>query len=153
MDALAFWASQSAAQTKSIYVEKNVAQSIKYTIGILQKNVSILKKRGCSQTVLVEGWGPQRLFHFQWHYDFITITILTYQYIPSSFKARPCPFILILSWFYPDIILILSRFYPDFILILSRFYPDFLKTHFIQILSRFYPNFWKYLDKIRIKSG
>ena len=39
----AFWAVQSAAQTKSIYVEKNVAQSIKYTIGILQKNVSILK--------------------------------------------------------------------------------------------------------------
>ena len=38
-------------------------------------------------------------------------------------------------------------------LILSRFYPDFLKTHFIQILSWFYPNFWKYLDKIRIKSG
>ena len=39
----AFWACQLAAQTKSIYVEKNVAQSIKYTIGILQKNVSILK--------------------------------------------------------------------------------------------------------------
>ena len=55
--------------------------------------------------------------------------------------------------FYPDFILILSRFYPDFIQILSRFYPDFLKTHFILILSRFYPNFWKYLDKIRIKSG
>ena len=55
--------------------------------------------------------------------------------------------------FYPDFILILSWFYLDFILILSRFYPDFLKTHFIQILSWFYPNFWKYLDKIRIKSG
>ena len=46
----AFWAVQLAAQTKSIYVEKNVAQSIKYTIGILQKNVSILKIRGCPQT-------------------------------------------------------------------------------------------------------
>ena len=66
----------------------------------------------------------------------------------SSMSFYP-DFILILSWFYPD----LSRFHPDFILILSRFYPDFLKTHFIQILSWFYPNFWKYLDKIRIKSG
>ena len=72
----------------------------------------------------------------------------------KAIEARPCPdFILILSWFYSDVILILSRFYPDFIQILSRFYPDFLKTHFIQILSWFYPNFWKYLDKIRIKSG
>ena len=60
---------------------------------------------------------------------------------------------VLLSWFYPDFILSLSWFYPDFIYILSRFYPDFLKTHFIQILSWFYPNFWKYLDKIRIKSG
>ena len=61
--------------------------------------------------------------------------------------------LVLLFWFYPDFILILSWFYLDFILILSRFYPDFLKTHFIQILSWFYPNFWKYLDKIRIKSG
>ena len=64
---------------------------------------------------------------------------------------------VLLSRFYSDFILILYWFYPDFILILSRFYPDFIqiffKTHFIQILSRFYPNFWKYLDKIRIKSG
>ena len=30
-------------------------------------------------------------------------------------KARPCPFIQILSRFYLDFILILSRFYPDFI--------------------------------------
>ena len=65
----------------------------------------------------------------------------------QTLKPRPCPFIQILSRFYPDFIQILSRFYPDFIqislmfypdftLILSRFYPDFLKSHFIQILSR-----------------
>jgi hypothetical protein len=44
-------------------------------------------------------------------------------------KCHPCPFILILPWFY----------------------PDFVDTHFIQILSRFYPMFWKYQDKIWIK--
>jgi hypothetical protein len=54
------------------------------------------------------------------------------------YKCCPCPFIQILSRFYPDFIQILSRFYPDFIQILSRFYPDF-----IQILSRFYPIFLK----------
>ena len=41
-------------------------------------------------------------------------------------KPRPCPYIQILSRFYPDFILILSWFYPDFILILSWFYPDFI---------------------------
>ena len=30
-----------------------------------------------------------------------------------TFKPRPCPFIQILSRFYPDFILILSKFYPD----------------------------------------
>ena len=34
-------------------------------------------------------------------------------------KARPCPFIKILSWFNPDFILILSKFYPDKIRIKS----------------------------------
>ena len=62
-------------------------------------------------------------------------------------------FILILSRFYSDFILILSRFYPDFIQILSWFYPDFILIFKKLTLSRFYPNFWKYLDKIRIKSG
>ena len=44
--------------------------------------------------------------------------------------CRPCPFIQILSRFFPDFIQILSRFYPDFIYILSRFY-----LNFIQVLS------------------
>ena len=67
--------------------------------------------------------------------------------VRSSFKARPCPFILILSWFYPDFILNLSRFYPDFIQILSRFFENSLYPNFIQISS------WFYLDKIWIISG
>ena len=51
--------------------------------------------------------------------------------------ARPCPFIQILSRFYPDFILILSRFGTfNFIQILSRFFPNF-----IQILSKFCFNF------------
>jgi hypothetical protein len=51
--------------------------------------------------------------------------------------GRPCSFIHVSSWFYPDLIQILSRFYPNFILI-------FLKD----TLSKFYPNFWKNLDII-----
>ena len=51
-------------------------------------------------------------------------------------EARPCLFIQILSWFY-----------PDYIQVLSRFYPDFFETHLIQILSLFH------LDKICMKSG
>ena len=69
-------------------------------------------------------------------------------------KARPCPFILILSRFYLDFVLILSRFYPEiiqilsksysnFVLILSRFYQDFLKTHSTKSYSDFFPEFWK----------
>ena len=41
-------------------------------------------------------------------------------------KARPCPFIQILSWFYQDFIQILSRFHLDIILILSRLFKNSL---------------------------
>ena len=53
----------------------------------------------------------------------------------EAFEARPCPFILILSWFCPDFILILSWFHLDFILILSRFFENSLYPNFILILS------------------
>ena len=56
-------------------------------------------------------------------------------WIKINCKPRPCPFIPILS-----------RFYPDFILILSKFYPDKIRIKFG--LSEFL----KTLDKIRIKS-
>ena len=65
-------------------------------------------------------------------------------------KCSSCPFIQILSWFYPDFILILFRFYHNFIQTLFRFYCDFSQIFFkltIFILSR-----WN-LDKIRIKSA
>ena len=46
--------------------------------------------------------------------------ILNKQKKEKGEKARPCPFIQILSRFYPDFILILSKFYPDKIRIKSE---------------------------------
>ena len=81
----------------------------------------------------------------------LAIQVARYRTIKWKLVVRileccPCPFIQILSRFYPDFIKISSRFYLDFILILSWFY-----SHFIHIfstdpkltLSKFYPKFWK----------
>ena len=46
------------------------------------------------------------------HYPFNPNVKLSYTEC-FTLKPRPCPFIQILSWFYPDFILILSKFYPD----------------------------------------
>ena len=90
----------------------------KVTCTIKQKFCVLLYPKGFKNNHLSQ-WGNQFCIPTK-RLKWVTRLII------GVFKARPCPFIQILSWFYPD---------------------------FILILSRFYPNFWKYLDKIRIKSG
>ena len=62
------------------------------------------------------------------HEQILKITI--WEILRKEVFSRPCPFIQILFWLY-----------PDFIQILFRFYPHFLKTYFTHILFRFYSDF------------
>ena len=60
----AFWACKAAAQTKSIYVEKNVAWYLaKCTIGILQKKCLNIKNKGLSTNYIVLVGGEEGFSH------------------------------------------------------------------------------------------
>ena len=63
--------------------------------------------------------------------------------VRTDLRCRPCPFIQILTRFYPDFIqifkkLTLSKFYLYFIQIFPRFFRNLLYPDFILILSRYF---------------
>ena len=78
--------------------------------------------------------------------------ILSNLWIDGAPECHSCPFIYILSRFYPDSIQILSRFYPNFWKNLGKIRINLDKIG-KNTLSRFYPDFIQIFSKIGIKSG